>query len=184
MPLATKLVAERKTRRILGAQIIGPGNASRRIDIATSLLTFGATVDQLANLDVAYAPPFSPALDTITTAANVLRNRLDGTTRALSFSQLKEKLDRGDDLVILDVRLPIEIEMEGRISGDHFAAIPLGELRSRLDEIPRNKEIVTVCKVGLRAYEAERILCGAGFANVGFLDGGITLWPYGMKTSG
>jgi NADPH-dependent 2,4-dienoyl-CoA reductase/sulfur reductase-like enzyme/rhodanese-related sulfurtransferase len=182
-PLVTKLVADRKTRRILGAQIIGPGNASRRIDIATSLLTFGATVDQLANLDVAYAPPFSPALDAITTAANVLRNRLDGTAWALSYRQLKDKLDRGDDFVILDVRLPVEIEIQGRFPGDNLLNIPLGEVRSRLSEIPRDKEIITLCKVGLRAYEAERILNGAGFAGVQFLDGGITMWPYDMKTS-
>jgi NADPH-dependent 2,4-dienoyl-CoA reductase/sulfur reductase-like enzyme/rhodanese-related sulfurtransferase len=178
LPLAIKLVADRTTRRVLGAQIIGPGNASRRIDIATSLLTFGATVDQLANLDIVYAPPFSPALDTITTAANVLRNRLDNTTRALSYRQLREKLDRGDDLVILDVRLPIEIEMQGRLPADNLLVIPLGEVRSRLSEIPRDKEIVTLCKVGLRAYEAERILAGAGFSDVRFLDGGMIMWPY------
>ncbi len=181
LPLVTKLIADKKTRRVLGAQIIGPGNASKRIDIATTALTFGATVDQLANLDIAYAPPFSPALDNITTAANVLRNRLDGTTRALPSHELKEMMRRGDDFVILDVRLPIEIEVQGCLPGGNLLNIPVGEIRSRLSNIPRNKEIVTLCKVGLRAYEAERILKGSGFPDVRFLDGGITMWPYDLK---
>jgi rhodanese-related sulfurtransferase len=93
----------------------------------------------------------------------------------LTPSEVKERLDAQEDFLFLDVRSPTEHQQE-RLPGSTL--IPLGALRSRLGKLPRNKEIVTFCKVSLRGYEAARILQGAGFRNVRVMDGGVTVWPF------
>jgi rhodanese-related sulfurtransferase len=178
LPIAIKLVADKKTRKLLGAQIIGPGVVDKRLDVVITAMTFGATVDDLANLDLAYAPPFSPAMDNIITAANILRNKLDGLARGYSPRELKEKLDNNEDFIILDARLHGELETIGRIDSGNVVNIPLGMIKARVDELPQDKEIVTMCKISLRGYEALKMLEGLGYTNLAFLDGGILLWPY------
>ena len=177
-PIGIKLVADRKTRKLLGAQVIGPGDASKRIDVVTTAISFGATVDDVANLDLAYAPPFSPAMDNITTAANIVRNKIDGFAKSLSPMEVKEKMDKGDDFVMLDVRMPIELEEQGKMPWDNTIHIPLGKLRSEIDKVPKDKEIIAFCKISLRGYEAQKTLEGFGYKDVKFMDGGILLWPY------
>lgn len=172
--LFLKLIADRKTRKLLGAQATGPGDADRRIDIAAMALTAGMTVDQLANADLVYAPPFSPAVDNLITAANILRNKIEGRMDGITPADVLAKLERGDNFTLLDVRSPAELEMM-RIEGT--VNIPLGALRGRLDEIDRNKPVVAFCKISLRGYEAALILKKAGFADVQVMDGGILMWP-------
>jgi len=174
-PLFLKLVVDAATRRLLGAQATGPGEGAKRIDVAAMAITAGMTVDQLANADLCYAPPYSPAMDNIITAANVARNKLDGHMQGISPMAVKEKLDKGADLLLLDVRSRTEYE-EVHLAGSTL--IPLGELRSRLGELPRDKEIIVFCKISLRGYEAALILRAAGFNNVRVMDGGIAMWPY------
>lgn len=173
--VVTKLTVDAGTRKLLGAQVVGPGVAEKRVDVAATAITAGMTVDALSKLDLCYAPPYATALDAIITAANVARNRLDGQIQNLSPMTVKQRLDARDDLLLLDVRSPAEYQQE-RIPGS--VSIPLGALRSRLDELPRNKEIVAFCKVSLRGYEAARILHGAGFRPVAVMDGGMAVWPY------
>jgi len=176
--IAIKLVADTKTRRLLGAQIIGPGDADKRIDAAAVALGFGATVDQVANFDLGYAPPYSSAMDNLITAANIMRNKLDGVARSLTPAQVMEKITRGDDCVLLDVRTPLEVTTDGRLPTDKFVHIPLGKLREQAGTLPRDTEIIAYCKVSLRGYEAAKILEGLGFSDVKFMDGGIVMWPY------
>ena len=176
--IVIKLLAEVKTGRLLGAEMAGPGDAARRIDVAAAALTAGMTVKQVSALDLAYAPPYSPALDPLITAANVLRNKLEDPSVALTPAEVKAKLDRGEDFVLLDVRTPGEYA-EVRIPG--ATLLPLGELRSRLKELPRDKEIVTFCRVSLRGWEAASMLRAAGFAQARFLEGGVTAWPYDLE---
>ncbi|MDK2964227.1 MAG: hypothetical protein PWQ29_1621, partial [Verrucomicrobiota bacterium] len=114
--LFLKLIADRKTRKLLGAQATGPGDADRRIDIAAMALTAGMTVDQLANADLVYAPPFSPAVDNLITAANILRNKIEGRMDGITPADVLAKLERGDNFTLLDVRSPAELEMM-RIEG-------------------------------------------------------------------
>jgi NADPH-dependent 2,4-dienoyl-CoA reductase/sulfur reductase-like enzyme/rhodanese-related sulfurtransferase len=173
-----KLLAELRTGRLLGAQMVGPGDVARRIDVAATALTSGMTVKQLSALDLAYAPPYSPALDPLITAANVLRNKLEDPSVALTPAEVKAKLDGGEDFVLLDVRTPGEYA-EVRIPG--ATLLPLGELRSRLQELPHGKEIVTFCRVSLRGWEAASILRNAGFTKAKFLEGGVTAWPYDLE---
>ena len=101
--------------------------------------------------------------------------KLDGFLQGISSAEVKEKLDRGDDFVMLDVRSPDELKMM-RI--EPCAHIPLGKLRNQLDELDKNREIVVYCKISLRGYEAELILKHAGFTKVKTMDGGILMWPY------
>jgi rhodanese-related sulfurtransferase len=131
-------------------------------------------------VDLCYAPPYSPALDNLILAANVARNKLDGLLHGLTASEVQHRLEARADFVLLDVRSPAEHQQE-RLPGSTF--IPLGTLRARLDELPRDKEIVTFCKASLRGYEAARILQGAGFPNVRVMDGGLAAWPF-AKLSG
>jgi len=173
--LIIKLVVDTRTRKLLGAQAVGPGDGDKRMDVAAMAITTGMTVDQLSKVDLCYAPPYSPALDNIITAANVARNKLDGQVVGITPMEVKARLDAKEDFVLLDVRSPAEHQQE-RLANSTL--IPLGALRSRLGELPKEKEIVAFCKVSLRGYEAAKILQGAGFKHVRVMDGGLAVWPF------
>ncbi|KHE93056.1 MAG: FAD-dependent oxidoreductase [Candidatus Scalindua rubra] len=173
-----KLIAEKRSGLLLGAEIVGDGVVDKRIDVVASALAGKATVEQLSKYDLSYAPPYSSPMDPVITAANVLLNKLDGKTSSLSSIETKVKLDRMDDFILLDVRSKPEYD-RGRIEG--CLHIPLNELRSRIDELDRSKEIVTYCGVGLRASHAHRILKNEGFEDTKFLEGSIVAWPYKIE---
>ncbi len=178
-PLLLKLVVDGKTRRLLGVEAVGPGTGDKRIDVGAMTITAGMTVDQLANADLCYAPPYAPAMDNIITAANVARNKLDGNMAGVSAAQVHRMMEAKEDFTLLDVRSPAEYE-EVHLPGSTL--IPLGSLRERLGELPRDKETVTFCKVSLRGYEAALILRAAGFDRLRVMDGGIAMWPYEKVT--
>ena len=170
-------MADKDSNRLLGGQVAGPGEAAKRIDVLATALTFSATVADLTNIDLAYAPPYNSALDPLHNAANTIRNKQSGYARALIPMEVKDKLDGGDDFILLDVRTPAEWET-GRIAAANVRLLPLGELRKELDSLPRDREIVAYCRTSVRAYQAQRILDGAGFKNVKFMDGSLRAWPY------
>lgn len=176
--LLMKMVADAATGRLLGVQAVGPGDGAKRIDVAATAITAGMTVEDVANLDLSYAPPFAPAMDNLITAANVARNKLSGLMQGISAEAVHAKLDQGDDFVFLDVRSPAEF---AEVRLPKSVNIPLGALRKRMGELPRDKEIIAFCKVSLRGYEAATILRGAGFENVKVLDGGLAMWPYAKE---
>jgi len=173
--IVMKLVVDARTRKLLGAQAVGSGVGDKRIDVAAMALTAGMTVDQLSQADLCYAPPYATALDAIITAANVARNKLDGLLAGISSQEVKQRLDAKEDFVFLDVRSPAE-HAETHLAGSTL--IPLGALRARLNELPKDKEIIAFCKASLRGYEAARILQGAGFTRVRVMDGGVAAWPF------
>lgn len=177
-PIVLKLIAERKTGRILGLQAVGEGAVDKRLDVASTAITFHATADQLSQIDLAYAPPYSAAMDNLIVAADIMKNKLAGHAKGISPHEVKRKFDEDDDFILLDVRSPAEHEEIG-IEGAKL--IPLGMLREKLDELPRDKEIIAFCKVSLRGYEAQKILDAAGFNNTKFMDGGILAWPYPLR---
>ncbi|NLH18219.1 MAG: FAD-dependent oxidoreductase [Phycisphaerae bacterium] len=178
--LLLKLIVDYKSRRILGVQAIGPGVVDKRIDVAATAISGKMTVDQLAHVDLGYAPPFSPVLDNLITAANVAKNKLEGRFLGISSQELHHRMENRDPLLLLDVRTPVEVQ-HFRLKGS--LSIPLGSLRSRLYELPREAEIVTVCNYSLRAYEAAVILRQAGYNSVSVLDGGLSMWPYDLDHS-
>lgn len=169
-----KLIVEKGSWRVIGAQGVGMGEVAKRIDVLSTAIQAGMTIDQLANLDLAYAPPYSPALDPVITIANVAMNKRDGLFEGINVFELKEKLEK-EDIVILDVRSEEEFKTR-RIESEKVIHIPILELRERLDEVPRDKEIVVVCAIGLRSFEASRILKHAGFEKVKILEGGMAFW--------
>ncbi|MDD2897545.1 MAG: FAD-dependent oxidoreductase [Desulfuromonadaceae bacterium] len=177
-PIILKLIAEKSSGRLLGLQAVGEGAVDKRLDAAATAITFHATAEQLSQIDLAYAPPYSAAMDNLIVAADILKNKLIGHGRGISPHEVKRKFDDDDDFVLLDVRSPAE-HMEIGIEGAKL--IPLGMLREKLDELPRDKEIIAFCKVSLRGYEAQKILDAAGFKNTKFMDGGILAWPYLLR---
>ncbi len=174
-----KMVAEGYTGRLLGVQILGPGEVLSRIDTAAAILKARGSVDDIFETDMAYAPPFSPAIDNLIVAANVIQNKMDGIINSYSPKEVKEKLDKGEDFVILDVRTPKELE-QMKLPYENVVHIPLGMIRKKAQDLPKDKEIVCMCKISLRGYEAARMLEGAGFdpEKIRILDGGIVAWPY------
>jgi NADPH-dependent 2,4-dienoyl-CoA reductase/sulfur reductase-like enzyme/signal transduction histidine kinase/rhodanese-related sulfurtransferase len=173
-----KLVADRASRKVLGLQGIGPGEVAKRIDIVATALSAGLDLDRISQLDLAYAPPYSLALDNVVTAANVLQNKLDGLFDGITPHELHALLGAPVPPVLLDVRLHAEY---GRVRLAGSLHIPLGALRGRLHEIPRDRAIVTIGKIGLRAYEAALVLRHKGFADVRVLDGGLDAWPFELE---
>ena len=176
--LISKLVADRKSGRVLGFQCIGPGDASKRVATVAMALRGQLTVTDLVNADLPYAPPYSLALDHVIVAAQVLENKLMGRMQGLSAREVKQRVDQGADCFILDTCGPTEFE-ELRL-GIGETLIPLGALRARLNELPqdKDKEIILYCKISLRGYEGAAILQAYGWRNVKVMEGGIMAWPY------
>lgn len=171
--IVTKLIVDRESRKVLGGQIFGEGVVDKPIDILVTAISFGATVDQLARLDLAYAPPFSTALGTTIVAANVMMNKLAGKFTGVGPLALKEKMAAG--ALLVDVRIDKEYfvrSIPGSIN------IPLRRLLERVDELDREKEIILNCKVGLRSYLALLKLKGLGFEKVSILEGGLVAYPF------
>ncbi len=171
-----KLIADAQTGRILGGQGIGPGEVVKRIDVLATAITMGMTVDMLADLDLAYAPPFNTALDALHHAANLVRNKMEGRTASISAARLKKKLDSKEDFVLLDVRGHGEHEATS-IPAPQVKLIPQPVLTKNLENLPKDKEIIIMCRRGSRAYQSACILKGQGFEDVKFLEGSLTSWP-------
>lgn len=171
MKLCLKLVFSPETRRVLGAQAIGYDGVDKRIDVIATAIQANMTVDDLAAIEHAYAPPYSSAKDPVNMAGFVAQNILDGLFRSASWEYL-EQTDK-PELFVLDVRTPPEFAA-GAVPG--AVNIPLAELRERIGEIPRDRQIVLYCKVGHIAYNAARILEAHGITNYFNLSGGYQTW--------
>jgi NADPH-dependent 2,4-dienoyl-CoA reductase/sulfur reductase-like enzyme/rhodanese-related sulfurtransferase len=175
--VALKLVVENSTHRLLGLQAAGKGDVARRIDVAATAMRLGATINDIDYLDMAYAPPFSPALDIFVTALNVSDNVNSGIMRPITARETKRHLDNGDDVVILDVRSDLEFRRQ-HIDHPKVINIPLETLHNGLGALPKEKKILCLCLLGLRGFSAQRILDAAGYPDVRTIEGGIFLWPW------
>ncbi len=178
-PLAIKMIASQKDRRLLGIQVAGLSTAGKGyLDVAAATILFGGNLDQLANVDFCYAPPYSPPIEPLATCAHLLTNKLDGLANGVSPLEAKKRIEAGE-VVLLDARTPAELE-EMRLPYD-VVHIPLGALRQRMHELSRDRDILAFCKVSMRGYEAQRILNAAGYERVGFIEGGIVGWPFEVQ---
>lgn len=169
-----KLIASKSNRRILGAQVWGDGKVDKTIDTIATAIQLKATVEDLQQLDLAYAPPFAPALGNPIVAANVLMNKLDGSTEGVLPGKVIEQKNKNDNFVFLDVRGP---KIMKEICFEDCENIPMKDLRKRCEDLPRDKEIITSCNIGLNAALAYRVLKSNGFERVKYMDGGITAFP-------
>ncbi len=169
-PIAMKILFAPDTGKLLGAQAVGHEGVDKRIDVFATALKAGMTVDDLAELELAYAPPFGSAKDPVNMAGMAAQNVLHGDVKLAQWNEVASL----DPLrsVVLDVRRPDE-RARGFIPGSIH--IPLDEIRTRMAELPRDKEIVVSCQSGQRSYFASRILTQHGF-RVRNLTGSYRTW--------
>jgi NADPH-dependent 2,4-dienoyl-CoA reductase/sulfur reductase-like enzyme/rhodanese-related sulfurtransferase len=179
--LVSKLVARKSDGRLLGAQCVGAGDVSKQIAIWAMNVRYGASVDDMVNADLPYAPPFSLAVDHSIATAHLMQNKLRGLMSGISATALKAKLDAGERPFLLDARGADEYEQMRLGQGEQL--IPLGLLRQRLEQLPQDKtaEIICFCKISLRGFEAARVLQAHGWQNVKVLEGGLMAWPYARE---
>ncbi|MFZ4777322.1 MAG: FAD-dependent oxidoreductase [Terrimicrobiaceae bacterium] len=154
-PINMKLIFRKSDGRILGAQAVGEAAVDRRIDVIATAIQFGGTVFDLEESELCYAPQFGAAKDPVNFAGMIAANSLRGDVPLADWKQLLP-----ESATLLDVRDPDEFE-EGHIPG--AINLPLNELRSRLGELPRDRELWLYCRVGQRGYYAARLLMQHGF---------------------
>ena len=170
-PMTLKLIYQPDTRRVLGAQAVGQAGVDKRIDVIATALRFGATVDDLTELDLAYAPPFGSAKDPVHMLGFAAVNDLDGVVHFLA-----PDADLAGRQVV-DLRSDAEVSQQPLPAADGAAVhhIPVDALRARLGELDPAKPTTTVCASGVRAYAGARILSQHGFTDVTDLSGGVIL---------
>jgi len=179
MKMCLKLVFSPETRRVLGAQATGYGGVDKRMDVIATAIKGRMTVDDLAEIEHAYAPPYSSAKDPVNMAGFVGQNMLDGLVRSTTWDFVHQA-DRSRHF-LLDVRTPAEYAT-GTIAG--AVNIPLENLRERIGEIPRDKTIIVFCRVGLIAYNASRILVAQGISDYFNLSGGYETYHIATARQG
>ena len=165
--MTMKVVFEKGTFRLLGAQIVGYEGVDKRIDVLATAIRAGMTAVQLKDLDLAYAPPYSSAKDPVNMAGFMVENLAKGVVKQFRAEDVKD-LPRDGSVTLLDVRTPREYA-GGHIEG--FRNIPVDELRERLREIEPGKPVYVICQSGLRSYIACRILAGHGYEAYNFAGG-------------
>ncbi len=172
-PIHFKLIFENPTGKILGAQCVGSGNVTKRVDVVATMITMGGTLEDLQDVELCYAPPFSTAKDAVNFAAMVGLNLLNGEYKQVPMSKLRELVEEG--AFIVDVRGKAAYEcshVKGAIN------IPLAELRQRYNEIPKDKPVYVHCRTSWHSYYAVRALQGLGFTNVYNIQGSFLPFSY------
>ena len=165
--MTMKVVFERNTFRLLGAQIVGYAGVDKRIDVLATAIRAGMKATDLKDLDLAYAPPYSSAKDPVNMAGFMIDNLAKGVLKQWHLADT-EKLPRDGSVILLDTRTTGEYNC-GHIDG--FRNIPVDELRDRLGELEPGKPVYVICQSGLRSYIASRILEGSGWTAYNFAGG-------------
>ena len=178
--MSIKTIFEKGTGKILGAQLVGFEGTDKRCDVMATAIHFGATANDLTNLELCYAPPYSSAKDPVNMAGYVIENLLTGKFKQIHWHDVKN-LPHDGSVTLLDVRNKIEYENNHM---DGFINIPLNELRNRLPELDKSKPVYATCQMGLRGYVACRMLSQHGFQAYN-LSGGTRLYNsiYGVKAT-
>ena len=165
--MTMKVLFEKGTLRILGAQIIGRDGVDKRIDVIATAIRAGLKATELTELDLAYAPPYSSAKDPVNMAGYMIENVCDGVLKQWHIEDADSIISR-KDVTLLDVRTPEEFQ-RGHIEG--FLNIPVDELREGLSKLDKSKPVYVICQSGLRSYIASRILAGNGYEAYNFSGG-------------
>ena len=165
--MTVKVVFEKGTYRLLGAQIVGYDGVDKRIDVLATAIRAGLKATDLKDLDLAYAPPYSSAKDPVNMAGFMIDNIAKGVLKQWHLEDA-DKLPCDGSVTLLDTRTVGEYT-QGHIEG--FKNIPVDELRERLDEVEKGKSVYVICQSGLRSYIASRILEGSGYTAYNFAGG-------------
>lgn len=169
VPMTLKLLFSADGKKIYGAQIVGRGGVDKRIDTISVVMRMNGGIEDLQKLELSYAPPYSSAKDPVNMAGFTAGNVLQGLVHFAEW----DSVEKDRDAVLLDVREDAE-RMAFSIPG--VAAIPLGDLRSRIGELDPSREIITFCAIGVRSYNAARTLMNRGFKNVRLYPGGTRFY--------
>jgi rhodanese-related sulfurtransferase len=172
------------TRQVLGAEIFGEKGIDKRIDVLSTAILGKLTVDDLTNLDLAYAPPFSPAKDPVIVVGFVSGDKEKNKFQEISSEDLVNVLrnKNKESYQLIDVRAPIELEKQGVI--ENAINIELDRLRENLDQLDKDKTTIVYCARGLRGYVGTMILQNHGFKKLYNLGGGFLTWKkLGMEVS-
>ncbi len=169
VPMTLKLLFSPDGKRIFGAQIVGSGGVDKRIDTIAVTIRLGGGINDLKSLELAYAPPYSSAKDPVNMLGFAADNLLSGKVAFAAW----DVVEKNTDATLLDVREDAELMAFSVPSAKH---IPLGQLRPRLAELDKSKEIIVFCAIGVRAYNASRILKNNGFENVKVYPGGARFY--------
>jgi rhodanese-related sulfurtransferase len=175
-PLHIKTVTERESGRLLGAQVIGEEGVDKRVDVFATAIHQQMRLEDLLQLDLAYAPPYSAARDPVIIAGAVGQNYYQGDWDPISPHELKTKMDAGESFVLVDVRTRLELQERGPLPG--ALHIPIDLLRRQLQKLDLEKETILYCAQGFRSYLGNRILAMRGFKRVRTLSGGMDNWMY------
>ena len=159
-------------KTILGAQIVGQEGVDKRIDVIATSMRLGGNVEDLKELELSYAPPYSSAKDPVNMLGFVASNLLDGMVKFRTPEEVKRGVESGE-IIVLDVREQDELDVWCL---EDSAKIPLGQIRSRYQELPKDKEISVLCRIGVRAYNAARALQDRGFEKVSVMEGGADFY--------
>lgn len=165
--MTMKVLFEKETYRLLGAQIIGYDGVDKRIDVLATAIRAGMKAYELSELDLAYAPPYSSAKDPVNMAGYMIENIKNGIVKQWYYED-DETLPRDGSVTLLDTRTPREY---GKGHADGFINIPVDELRERISELDKSKPVYVMCQSGLRSYIASRILANQGFDVYNFAGG-------------
>lgn len=165
--MTMKVIFEKETYRLLGAQIVGFDGVDKRIDVLATALRAGMKAVDLTELDLAYAPPYSSAKDPVNMAGYMIENIANGVVKQWYYEDVPV-LPHDGSVTLLDVRTVSEYS-RGHVDG--FVNIPVDELRERINEIPEGKPVYVICQSGLRSYIASRILLGNGYDAYNFAGG-------------
>jgi len=165
--MTLKVIFEKETYKILGAQAVGYEGVEKRIDVIATAIFAGLTADKLKDLELSYAPPYSSAKDPVNMAGFIIENIKNGIVGQFYYEDIPS-LQKRDDVTLLDTRTVYEY-MRGHAEG--FINIPVDELRERLTELDKSKPVYVMCQSGLRSYLATRILMQNGFDAYNFAGG-------------
>ncbi len=165
--MTLKVIFEKETYKILGAQAVGYEGVEKRIDVIATAIFAGLTADKLKDLELSYAPPYSSAKDPVNMAGFIIENMKNGIVGQFYYEDIPS-LQKRDDVTLLDTRTVYEY-MRGHAEG--FINIPVDELRERLAELDKSKPVYVMCQSGLRSYLATRILMQNGFDAYNFAGG-------------
>ncbi|EEH97311.1 FAD-dependent oxidoreductase [Clostridium tertium] len=175
-PVHFKLIYEVPTGKVLGAQAIGKGDVAKRVDIVATIIKLGGTIEDLKDLELCYAPPYSTAKDVVNYAGYIASNLLNGDFRQVNVDKVRKLVESG--AYIIDVREIREYE-NGHIKG--AKNIPLSQLRERINEIPKDIPVYLHCRTGQRSYNAALALQNLGYRNVYNVTGsflGLSFYEY------
>ncbi len=167
--MVIKAIADRKSERILGVQIVGYTGVDKRIDVFATLITYGAKVDELFHLDLAYAPPFSTTKDAVHYTGMILDNAINRGRPLITAKEVQRLIDSGEKIQIVDARVAKQYE-ESHV--DAAVSIPHSKLREELENLDKDVLTVTYCNKGVTGNAAQNILINAGFKKVYNLSGG------------